>query len=179
MMQAAGYGTYLVTDNMHQIKPSYDMHRGFDVFDFFRGQTTDNYKPTWTVPEDKVSQALLKGTSPAMTGQMRQYFANVAGSVGRRPTGSPPWSSTQAAEYLELLSEGGPFFLTVDSYDPHEPWDPPEKYVEMYDDGALQPQGAVLRDLRSAASYLLPRELGADEGALLGPEVTENGSLRL
>src|SRR5215204_4023577 len=45
MMQAAGYGTYLVTDNMHQFKPSYNIHRGFDVFDFFRGQTTDNYRP--------------------------------------------------------------------------------------------------------------------------------------
>ena len=22
----------------------------------------------------------------------------------------------------------------MDCYDPHEPWDPPEKYVKMYDD---------------------------------------------
>ena len=113
MMQAAGYGTYFITDTMHQMKPSYDMHRGFDVFDFFRGQTTDNYKPIWTAPEDKVSQALMKGNIPAMTGQMRQYFANVAGRQTEADWFSPMVFS-QAADYLELLSENGPFFLTVD-----------------------------------------------------------------
>jgi hypothetical protein len=28
---------------------------------------------------------------------------------------------------------GQPFFLVVDNYDPHEPWDTPEEYVKMYD----------------------------------------------
>src|SRR3712207_8613471 len=45
VMRANGYQTMMVTDNMHQFKSSYDMHRGFDVFDFFRGQTTDNFQP--------------------------------------------------------------------------------------------------------------------------------------
>ena len=105
MLQAAGYGTYFITDNMHQMKPSYDMHRGFDVFDFFRGQTTDKYKPNWTAPEDKVSQALMKGNPPSMTAQMRQYFANVAGRQTEADWFSP-MVFTQAANYLELLSEG-------------------------------------------------------------------------
>ena len=154
MMQAAGYGTYLVTDNMHQFKPSYNIHRGFDVFDFFRGQTTDNYKPAWTYPKDKVDQALLKGNIPAMTGQMRQYFANVKERKTEADWFSPMVFS-QAAEYLDVLSKGGPFFLTVDSYDPHEPWDPPEKYVEMYDDGPynLKEPFSVIY---GPSSYLLP-----------------------
>jgi len=157
MMQAAGYGTYFVTDTMHQMKPSYDMHRGFDVFDFFRGQTTDNYKPIWTAPKDKVDQALIKGNPPAMTGQMRQYFANVQDRNTEADWFSPMVFS-RAAEYLELLSEGGPFFLTVDSYDPHEPWDPPEKYVRMYDDepyNLKEPFSVIY----GSSKYLLPREL--------------------
>ena len=156
-MQAAGYGTYFVTDNMHQMKPSYDMHRGFDVFDFFRGQTTDNYKPIWTYPRDKVAQALMKGNVPAMTGQMQQYFANVKHRQTEADWFSPMVFS-QAADYLELLSEGGPFFLTVDSYDPHEPWDPPEKYVEMYDDRPYnfkEPFSVIY----GPSNYLEPREL--------------------
>src|SRR5918996_1580211 len=133
MLRAAGYGTYFVTDNMHQFKPSYNIHRGFDIFDFFRGQTTDNYRPAYTCPKDKVSRALLKGNIPAMTGQMRQYFANVKERKTEADWFSPMVFS-QAAEYLDVLSKGGPFFLTVDSYDPHEPWDPPEGYIEMYDE---------------------------------------------
>jgi arylsulfatase A-like enzyme len=36
-----------------------------------------------------------------------------------------------AEQYLEQLYEG-PFFLLVDTWDPHEPWDPPRWYVEPY-----------------------------------------------
>ena len=152
MMQAAGYGTYLVTDNMHQFKPS-TIHRGFDVFDFFRGQTTDNHKPAWTYPKDKVDQALLKGNIPAMTGQMRQYFANVKERKTEADWFSPMVFS-QAAEYLDVLSKGGPFFLTVDSYDPHEPGTR-QKYIEMYDDGPynLKEPFSVIY---GPSSYLLP-----------------------
>jgi arylsulfatase A-like enzyme len=65
---------------------------------------------------------------------------------------------SQAADYLEPLSKGGPFFLTVDSYDPHEPWDPPESYVKMYYDepyNLKEPFSVIY----GPSSYLLPREL--------------------
>jgi arylsulfatase A-like enzyme len=156
ILRSNGYGTYFVTDTMHQFKSSMNFHRGFDVFDFFRGQTTDNYKPIWTAPEDKVSRALIEG-NPGMLFHMRQYFANVA---GRRTEADwfSPMVFTQAADYLELLSENGPFFLTVDSYDPHEPWDPPEEYVKMYDDGPydLKVPYAVVY---GSSDYLTDREL--------------------
>jgi arylsulfatase A-like enzyme len=139
MMKAVGYGTYFVTDNMHQFKPSYNMHRGFDVFDFFRGQTTDNYRPAYTYPKDKVDQALLKGNVPAMKAQMQQYFANVKERKTEADWFSP-MVFTQAADYLEILGKAEPFFLTVDVYDPHEPWDPPEKYTNMYSDGYGGPE---------------------------------------
>src|SRR3712207_1779980 len=41
-----------------------------------------------------------------------------------------------ATELLEEASVGDqPFFLVADSYDPHEPWDPPTEYVSLYDEG--------------------------------------------
>jgi arylsulfatase A-like enzyme len=69
-----------------------------------------------------------------------------------------PMVFTQAADYLEILSENGPFFLTVDSYDPHEPWDPPEEYVKMYDDepyNLKEPYAVVY----GSSDYLTDREL--------------------
>jgi arylsulfatase A-like enzyme len=48
-----GYRSMMVTDTMHQFKPSYNMHEGCDAFDFIRGQTTDNCQPTWTYPPEK------------------------------------------------------------------------------------------------------------------------------
>jgi arylsulfatase A-like enzyme len=157
ILRSNGYGTYFVTDTMHQFKSSMNFHRGFDVFDFFRGQTTDNFKPIWTAPEDKVSRALIEGNQAGMLFHMRQYFANVAGRRSEADWFSP-MVFTQAADYLELLSENGPFFLTVDSYDPHEPWDPPEEYVKMYDDEPydLKEPFSVIY---GPSNYLEPREL--------------------
>jgi arylsulfatase A-like enzyme len=151
------YGTYLVTDNLQQFKPLMNFHRGFDVFDFIRGQTTDAYRPTWTYPRDKVDRALMKGDSSGMMGHMKQYFANVQERRTEADWFSPMVFS-RAADYLEILGEGGPFFLTVDCYDPHEPWDPPEKYVKMYDDEPYdrkEPFAVVY----GSDDYLEPREL--------------------
>jgi arylsulfatase A-like enzyme len=161
ILKENGYTTMLMTDNMHQYKPSYNFQRGFDVFDFIRGQTTDSYKPIWTFPPEKVRDALLKGNVPAMTGQMRQYWANVAGSNVAERKGEENWFSprvfTGAMELLEAAKEGQPFFLVADSYDPHEPWDTPEEYVNLYDDSydGREPYSVIY----GPSGYLTGREL--------------------
>jgi arylsulfatase A-like enzyme len=158
VLRLNGYQTMMVTDNMHQFKASYDMHRGFDVWDFFRGQTTDNYMPSWTYPPEKVERALMRGNVPAMTAQMKQYFSNVAARQSEEDWFAPQ-VFTRASEFLEFAKEGDkPFFLTVDSYDPHEPWDPPEEYVRLYDDGPydLKEPFSVIY---GPSDYLAEREL--------------------
>ena len=132
MMRAAGYGTYFVTDTLHQYKASMNYHRGFDAYDFIRGQTSDHFKPNWTYPPEKFETALFKGTGE-LEYSLRQYFANVQTRQGEEDWFAPQ-VFTRASEVLETVSEGGPFFMTVDCYDPHEPWDPPEEYVKMYDE---------------------------------------------
>jgi arylsulfatase A-like enzyme len=163
VLKENGYRTMFVTDTMHQFKPSYNMHRGFDAFDFIRGQTTDNYAPNWTYPTDKLERALLEGNVPAMRAQMRQYWANVAGTKVPRRDSEEDWLSprvfSRAAEFLGIASEdGGPFFMVVDSYDPHEPWDTPEEYVSLYDDspyGGKEPFSVIY----GPSNYLTEREL--------------------
>ena len=94
MMQAAGYGTYFVTDNMHQFKPSYELCTAAST-----SSTSSAARPRTTTSrsgptrEDKVDQALMKGNIPAMTGQMRQYFANVEAAQDGGRLVLPAWSS--------------------------------------------------------------------------------------
>ena len=129
-----GYATMMVTDNLHQFKPSYNMHRGFGAYDFIRGQTTDNYRPMWTVPQ-RVFDGVLEPD-----GYFPQYLANVDGRRDEEDFFAPQ-VFTRASEYLGFAAEGGgPFFLTVDCYDPHAPYDPPEKYVNLYSDGFEGPE---------------------------------------
>lgn len=55
---------------------------------------------------------------------------------------SAPQTMTLAEKYLEKIHDE-PFFLLVDTWDPHEPWDPPAWYVKQYlpdfEGGAFQP----------------------------------------
>ena len=42
-------------------------------------------------------------------------------------------SFSKAAEWLEANHTHDDFYLHLDCFDPHEPWDPPEEYVKMFD----------------------------------------------
>jgi arylsulfatase A-like enzyme len=65
----------------------------------------------------------------------------------------------RAMELLEAAHRREPFFLVVDNYDPHEPWDPPEKYTRLYDpDGYADPEPFTSRYGKD--DYLTGRQLG-------------------
>ena len=44
-----------------------------------------------------------------------------------------PQLFSRAARWLQHNADQA-FFLMIDSFDPHEPWDPPRHYVKLYDD---------------------------------------------
>ena len=161
ILKEQGYQTMFVTDNMHQFKPSYNFQRGFDVFEFIRGQTTDPYRPLGMLPPGKAEQALLKsdsaGALEGSSGYFQQYFANTAYRKTEEDWFSPQVFS-RASELLQAAKEGGePFFLVADSYDPHPPWDPPTEYVSLYDDdyGGKEPYSVIY----GPRDYLTDREV--------------------
>jgi arylsulfatase A-like enzyme len=74
---------------------------------------------------------------------------------------------------MEALTEAHqrkePFFLVADSYDPHEPWDPPKEYVDLYDEGYEGKE--PLNDNYGKDDYLTDRQL-LRMRALYAAEVT-------
>ncbi|MGI8860767.1 MAG: sulfatase [Rubrobacteraceae bacterium] len=142
ILEKEGYQTMLVTDTVHQFKPSYNFHRGFGLFEFIRGQERDFYKPEWLVSEERMRQVLTGGSNEVhMQDIARQYLANATGRRSKEEDWYSPQVFSKATEYLEGAARGGqPFFLMVDNYDPHEPWDPPEEYVSLYDEGYEGPE---------------------------------------
>ena len=49
------------------------------------------------------------------------------------------------------------FFLYVDAFDPHEPWDPPHYYVDFYDQGYQGEE--VIYPVYGPSDYLTEREM--------------------
>jgi Sulfatase len=93
-MRSVGYETLFVTDNLQQYDASMNFQRGFEAFDFIRGQTTDSYRPLYTCPPGKVEQALVSKAvlGPGTRAYFQRYFANTA-YRDRKRTGSPRRSS--------------------------------------------------------------------------------------
>jgi arylsulfatase A-like enzyme len=162
IMKQNGYATLTVTDNLHEYKASMNFQQGFDVFDFIRGQTTDGYRPIWTYPPEDVGRVL------GMEEYFKQYFANVAYRQEEEDWFSPQ-VFTRASEVLEAASKGRRFFLVVDNYDPHAPYDAPEEYAALYDEpyDGLEPFSPVY----GPSNYLTDRQLQRMR-ALYAGEVT-------
>jgi len=75
----------------------------------------------------------------------------------------------RAATWLEENGKAGPFLLYVDTFDPHEPWDPPLRYVDLYDPGYRGEE--VIYPQYAPCDYLTDAELNHVR-ALYAGEVT-------
>ena len=163
-----GFSTVLFADTQHLFKASMNFQRGFNVYDWIRGQERDRYRPTMRVSQERVEKMVLPGNSESMVDKARQYLANTANRQTEKDWFAPQ-VFTMASEFLETAHQGEPFFLMVDNYDPHEPWDPPEEYVSLYDDGYDGPEPTVPE--YSDAGWIGERELERMR-ALYAGEVT-------
>ena len=128
----AGYHTGLVTDVYHQFKPSMNFHRGFAQFRWIRGQENDYWQsrnriPMWQVRQVQPDSDMGGPRDP----MLRQYLANVSSREHEEDCFAPQVFNS-AMRFLEDNRER-PFFLSVDCFDPHEPWDPPRWRWEPYD----------------------------------------------
>ncbi len=138
-----GYQTLFVTDTLHQFRASYNFHRGFRVFEWVRGQERDLYVPRSPASDKKIEETLIGGPSGAHAEEiMLQYFANTQDRETEEDWFAPRVfaKGTRLLEVAANLPEEQPFFLVVDAYAPHEPWDPPEKYTSMYSEGYEGPE---------------------------------------
>ena len=127
----AGYLTGFVSDTYHMFKPTMNFTRGFLSWQFIRGQENDPYRSGPCERIDLTAHVPDGEASPAQHPTVAQYLLN---ALDRR--GEEDWQAAQvfrsAARWLEDNRRNAPFFLWVDSFSPHELWDPPRHYADAY-----------------------------------------------
>ncbi len=132
MLVRRGYYTGLVTDTHHMFKPTMNYTRGFCSWEFVRGQVDDH----WRGGTREMVEPLMKRVCREPIDWQRhlvllQYFLN--NRDRRSPDDySPARVFSSASRWLEDNHQNAPFFLWVDGFDPHEPWDPPKQYADRY-----------------------------------------------
>jgi arylsulfatase A-like enzyme len=128
-----GFTTGFVVDTYHYFKPDYNFHRGFDSWQWVRGQETDKYKsgPQEAVDPRRHMPAHL--WNETYDRNMRQFLLNTRDRQGPEDFFCAQ-SCAAAAEWLEQNRRSKPFMLWIDMFDPHEPWDAPPQFQKMYRD---------------------------------------------
>ena len=128
----AGFATGLVADTYHMFKPTMNFTRGFLSWRFVRGQENDGYRsgPMSRIPLD---QHVMDGDAdPAKHPVVAQYLLNMLD----RQEGEEHYLAAEvfrnASQWVEDNAGQKPFFLWIDSFSPHELWDPPRQYADLY-----------------------------------------------
>jgi arylsulfatase A-like enzyme len=128
-----GVTTGFIVDTYHHFKPDYNFHRGFDSWQWIRGQETDRWK---SGPRDKFDPRKHMPShlwNERYDKNMRQYLMNTQD----RETEEDYFcarSCSAAIDWLEKNTSSSPFMLWIDMFDPHEPWDAPARFQRMYRD---------------------------------------------
>jgi arylsulfatase A-like enzyme len=129
----SGYLTALISDIPHQQRPGRNFHRGFHVYQWIRGQEIDYYgtSPHKLLDVSDIVPSSYLARFPGLHPFLSQYKANRALWQHDGESLSQIVAET-AIRWLKSNSEQQPFYLHVEFFDPHEPWDPPARFLEKY-----------------------------------------------
>ena len=163
------YTSALFSDIYHQFKPGYNFHRGFDQWQWIRGQEEDSFLSGPRISDEVLNPYLTSKKDGVTAGSvfaqhmMRKFLQNVR--YWRSEADSFPAQVFRAAgEWLDMNYDAlinGKGFLTVESFDPHEPWNPPLHYIRLYEKDPDWEKGCrkITHSLYGPASILSEKEL--------------------
>ncbi|MGQ9661897.1 MAG: sulfatase [Kiritimatiellia bacterium] len=140
LLSEAGYRTALIADVYHMFKPSKNYWRGFQQWTFLRGQEID---PARSGPEPTREE--IEHWLPAeMRDEWKMRFMRMALLNMRDRVHEEDYFNArvfmEAARWLQENRDAEKFFLTVECFDPHEPWFVPEHYRLLYDQSTTREQ---------------------------------------
>ena len=147
-----GYTPVLIYDTPMLGVDDFNYTRGYQAFNFVRGQHFDPYTSDMSASLRLPAQA-HKMFSPS---RMKEYFRNTANRRHERQH-MVARTVSEAIEWLEVNNRLERFLLWVDMWDPHEPFDPPSYDWDRYRDRSYSGDKIIY------PAYGRPNYMTADE----------------
>lgn len=126
-----GIPSQMVSDTANTISREYNLYRGFTAWFHNRGQEGDPWRINDDVPyKQECPLSVIRYT--------KERWHKILMNRSHRKVETDwfaPGTSQWAIEWLEQNYQRENFLLWIDMFDPHEPWDPPQCYVDLYDPG--------------------------------------------
>ena len=141
-MKRFRYTTSFITSTYHQFKPNMNFHLGFDQFYWIRGQEYDKYRAELRKSKSEINQLLDKHSISSKKHRgikkfqriiLELYFRNVQDRINEDEY-FPAQTFNKAIEFIKDTRNSENTFSIIDEFDPHEPWDPPKRYLDLYVD---------------------------------------------
>ena len=130
----AGVVSMMIADTPHHLNNGFNYNRGFTGWEWIRGQESDHLR---TQPFDYDGDAARRFRTHTRTHpeQLPLGLANHLRNTAFRQKEEDTFVATtmrSATRWLEQNYQHESFYLMIDTFDPHEPWDPPDWYVRRF-----------------------------------------------
>jgi arylsulfatase A-like enzyme len=150
----SGYATQLIHDTPHLVNGGHNFDWPFHAWTFVRGAEVDrptivgDNEPLSNWSYDPLFDCLEEGAEWAP-----QTVSYAAANKGREK--DEDWNCARlfltASDFLKQNVNRENFFLWVDCFDPHEPWDSPREFMLKYDqtegyEGTIDPRQFIGRN---------------------------------
>ena len=131
----AGVISMMIADTPHHLNNGFLYNRGFTGWKWIRGQETDVLETHPYHYDTEEVHRYRKHTRPSpdnLPPGLRNHLKN---SDFRQNEGDTFVAQTMqtACDWLERNYQHENFYLMVDTFDPHEPWDVPDWYIRRFD----------------------------------------------
>ena len=167
LIHKSGRVSYFITDVYHHWgRDAGSYWRDFTGFDLVRGQEKDGLITDADV--EFVHRALRY---PAHVNANEPHFRNAQFIRKEEKDWFSPQVFSRATRWIQHNAAHKDFFLMIDSFDPHEPWDPPRYYTDMYGDPHFNGKEYCVAPYQPVEGHLTPEELRHVQ-ALYAGEIT-------
>lgn len=123
-LYAHGYATQLVSDVWHMFKPTMNFTRGFVGWEGMRGQEGDTHSLAAQSLGNAEEIDPLRVGPPSYLYQVKDRVSDDEYFAARL--------FDRAGRFIEDIANQGPYCLWVESFSPHEFWDPPLRFADEY-----------------------------------------------
>jgi len=164
ILRAEGYVCGLISDCYHYRAPGMNFHRGFHTYRWIRGQ---EYDP-WTShqPRRDLDDYVNEHYDEAWRGRVAQFLSNTD-DFTREEDWFPAQVVDEAVDWLTRNRDHSRVFAWIDSFDPHEPWDPPARF-DTYIDPQYEGKRLIMPMGGAAERWATPEEMRYVQGLYAG-----------
>jgi len=159
-----GFVCGFLTDTYHYWAPGMNFHRFFHSYQWVRGEEYDPYVSA--MPKRDVKNYINENYSALFKGYIAQYLANTEErqAIEKRFTYE---LIDKAIAWLRSNKHHRKLFLWLDSFKPHEPWDPPAEFDRYIPENYSGPR-LILPMGGLASSWASPAEMDCIRGLYAG-----------